>query len=86
MADEQRRARYLEALGIEQWVRRATPVAELAMATAVASPTAAVDRLDWPALRACVGDCQRCGLHKTRTQTVFGVGDSAAHWMVVGSC
>jgi len=84
MADEQRRARYLEALGIEQWVRRATPVAELAMATAVASPTAAVDGLDWPALRACVSDCQRCGLHKTRTQTVFGVGDSAAHWMVVG--
>ena len=29
-------------------------------------------------------DCRRCGLHAGRTQTVFGVGDRRAEWMVVG--
>ena len=40
--------------------------------------------LDWPALREAVAGCQACGLCATRTQTVFGVGDERAHWMVVG--
>ena len=88
MTDEQRRARYLDALGIEQWVRRAMPAAESPIAsdspTVLPGPVIKVDGLDWSALRACVRECQRCGLHQTRTQTVFGVGDTAAHWMVVG--
>ncbi|MFM7395684.1 MAG: uracil-DNA glycosylase [Gammaproteobacteria bacterium] len=90
MADEQRRARYLEALGIEQWVRRAIPVNAPALnapaLNASAAPVAAgsVGELDWETLQACVRDCQRCSLHQKRTQTVFGVGDPAAQWMVVG--
>ena len=28
--------------------------------------------------------CTACGLHKTRTQTVFGVGDENADWMLIG--
>ena len=28
--------------------------------------------------------CVKCGLHKTRTQTVFGVGDPHAQWMLIG--
>jgi DNA polymerase len=43
-----------------------------------------VARLDWDALRARVKDCTLCGLAKTRTQTVFGVGNQSAAWMVVG--
>jgi DNA polymerase len=43
-----------------------------------------VARLDWEALRARVKDCTLCGLAKTRTQTVFGVGNTSAAWMVVG--
>jgi DNA polymerase len=31
-----------------------------------------------------VAGCQKCGLAATRTQTVFGVGDRAARWMIVG--
>jgi DNA polymerase len=46
-----------------------------------ASPVA---RLDWPALRAAVADCRACTLCETRTQTVFGVGNEQAHWMIVG--
>ena len=31
-----------------------------------------------------VKSCQACGLAKTRTQTVFGVGDEDADWLIVG--
>lgn len=40
--------------------------------------------LGWPALEARVRSCQACGLHTTRTQTVFGVGNRAARWMIIG--
>ena len=40
--------------------------------------------LDWPALRAEVAACQRCELHQTRTQAVFGVGNRRARWMFIG--
>jgi uracil-DNA glycosylase family 4 len=40
--------------------------------------------IDWPALQARVAACQRCPLHATRTQTVFGVGSRQAQWLVVG--
>jgi uracil-DNA glycosylase len=38
----------------------------------------------WIPLKAAVSGCVKCGLHKTRTQTVFGVGDEHADWMLVG--
>jgi uracil-DNA glycosylase family 4 len=41
-------------------------------------------QLDWQGLQACVPDCQACGLAKTRTQTVFGVGDPKAEWLIIG--
>lgn len=40
--------------------------------------------LDWDALQQAVAVCTRCELHRTRTQTVFGVGDREADWMFVG--
>lgn len=39
---------------------------------------------DWEALERAVAACARCGLEATRTQTVFGVGDRSADWLVVG--
>ena len=38
----------------------------------------------WIPLKAAVSGCVKCALHKTRTQTVFGVGDENADWMLVG--
>ena len=38
----------------------------------------------WIPLKAAVSSCTKCGLHKTRTQTVFGVGDENADWMLIG--
>jgi uracil-DNA glycosylase family 4 len=39
---------------------------------------------EWIPLKAAVSGCTKCGLHKTRTQTVFGVGDENADWMLIG--
>lgn len=58
-----------------------TPVAE-------GGPTSArppgVEHMDWPALQAAVAGCQACGLCRSRQNTVFGVGDTGADWMVIG--
>jgi uracil-DNA glycosylase family 4 len=42
------------------------------------------DGADWTTLRARVAACTRCALCSTRTQTVFGVGNQQAEWLVVG--
>ena len=39
---------------------------------------------DWGALREQVAACTACELCKTRTQTVFGVGNTRAEWLVIG--
>jgi uracil-DNA glycosylase len=88
------RSRYLDALGIEQWAARvpaAAPESKPGPAAAArpaqtplaanAAPTASDD---WTALQAEVAGCTRCPLHAGRTQTVFGVGDRNAQWMVIG--
>ena len=38
----------------------------------------------WSELKQLVPGCTACALHKTRTQTVFGVGDENADWMLIG--
>ena len=38
----------------------------------------------WIELKQAVPACTACGLHKSRTQTVFGVGDENADWMLIG--
>lgn len=40
--------------------------------------------LDWQALQTAVSQCRSCGLHQTRTQTVFGIGDQQARLMIIG--
>ncbi len=43
-----------------------------------------VESMGWPALREAVAGCQACKLCVERRNTVFGVGDTAAEWMIVG--
>jgi DNA polymerase len=38
----------------------------------------------WIELKRAVPACTACGLHKSRTQTVLGVGDERADWMLIG--
>ncbi len=95
--DEERRRRYLAAMGITLWEPRhrasrgAAAVPALAGKNAPIMPpvsaavvAAEVSAMDWQALESAVRQCTRCALHKTRTQTVFGVGDRNAKWMFVG--
>ena len=44
----------------------------------------AIMQMDWQNLQECVANCEACSLAKTRTQTVFGVGDPNAEWLIVG--
>ena len=46
--------------------------------------TARILRMDWQQLKDTVSECRSCELCKTRTNTVFGVGDEQADWLLVG--
>lgn len=48
------------------------------------APTSDTGALGWDELVAAVKSCQRCPLHQTRTQGVFGVGNRSARWLVIG--
>ncbi len=87
------RQRYLQAMGVQTWTCRRAP--QVRSSQAEGSATSALARvaapgpgahpgLDWGALQQRVAGCTACPLHATRTQTVFGVGDRQARWMVVG--
>lgn len=43
-----------------------------------------IGRMEWPALKAAVSECTACGLRAGCSQTVFGVGDENAQWLLVG--
>jgi DNA polymerase len=43
-----------------------------------------VQHMDWSTLQDTVATCVACGLCKSRKNTVFGVGDPQADWMIVG--
>ena len=91
---------YLEALGIDRWVPRDAPVEVLVEpvaprieAAAIQAPAARAPLpppvplepgIDWEPLRERVAACTACELCKTRTQTVFGVGNTRAEWLVIG--
>ena len=76
---------YLQAMGITRWVTRQAgePLCEEPACEKPASATAKPAR-DWAALESQVSGCTRCGLHETRTQTVFGTGNRNADWFVIG--
>lgn len=62
---------YLHALGIQQFALRNACNNTL--------PSS-----DWETLANRVSACISCGLHQTRTQTVFGVGNKQAQLMIIG--
>jgi len=79
---DSRRVAYLKALDIDVWERRdRAPAADVAVAVPVADSGS---QPGWAELERAVKTCTLCPLHKTRTQGVFGVGNRAAQWMVIG--
>lgn len=55
------------------------PVAEAGDAGAIA-----IAEQSFEQLRQTVAACEQCSLHASRTQTVFGVGNPEADWMIIG--
>jgi len=103
MVDAELRDKYLEVMGVAQWVPRspalgcpaAVPetirsdspsVSEAAFEppSNPSAPDGTLSGLGWEQLQARVAGCTACELHATRTQTVFGVGDRHAEWMIIG--
>lgn len=81
-AEAQRRA-YLEALGVDVWTLRGSASDEKA-ATTDDDSLQESKIVSWSELRDKVSACTLCSLHRTRTQTVFGVGSESADWMIIG--
>jgi DNA polymerase len=78
----------------EEQAARTVPAAATPAAVAKPAPaesaldaedrSARIARMDWAGLKVAVAACTACGLRKTCTQTVFGVGDERADWLLVG--
>jgi DNA polymerase len=97
---DQRKLSCLNAMGITVWRSRAAddsppqavPWAQTAPRVPEAEPALApsgddsipFSDADLPSLQRIVSGCVRCGLHQTRTQTVFGVGAPDAQLMIIG--
>lgn len=89
--DESIRLDYLAALGIDAWRPRGSAASASMQQEPAAeeepesgAPSGSRPNQDWDELRRRVATCTRCELHQTRTQAVFGVGNPAADWMIVG--
>ena len=86
------RAACLHDLGITVWERRELP--QIPPVTGVAGEidasvpddvrSAAIAQMDWRQLEAVVKACTACRLRAGCTQTVFGVGNRQAEWLVIG--
>ncbi len=85
---------YLQTMGVDvYWSRdRAEPAqepeynpgCEQAKSDLAASLRAGDETDVWSDLRQRVASCQQCELHRGRKQTVFGVGDHNADWLIIG--
>ena len=77
---------YLQAMGVEVWLSRDASLSlNEANPDILDSGTVADDVLQsWGSLQSQVAQCTRCDLHRSRTQTVFGVGDKNADWLIIG--
>ena len=88
------RREYLAALGIESWAVRGKSAPKIPAPREIISPlgggasgdvsAAREAGVDWPELQERVAACARCAGCNTRTQTVFGVGNRSAQWLIVG--
>ncbi len=76
-------------MGIDVYQRHpspAAPVTSTPVAPTKPSSSGSPHKTDnaWKHLRQRVTECQRCELANTRTQTVFGVGNTQADWLIIG--
>jgi len=73
------------------WLSEAPPILEETLAPVESeepalfeAPRNDVSALGWDELQQRVRGCKACDLHRTRTQTVFGVGNRQADLLIIG--
>lgn len=77
---------YLRAMGIEVWQDKHAMPAVADISDVIKSNVEAEPNLsdDLQSLAQEVSVCQACSLASSRTQTVFGTGNSKAEWLIIG--
>ena len=79
-----RRGEILREMGLGPvWRLRAAQAPEVSVPDAT-NPEDEIQGMDWARLKAKVASCTDCALRAGCSQTVFGVGDEKAQWMLVG--
>lgn len=78
MQPENQRRACLQAMGIDVWLPRDNDD------TPASQPQQPTEGMDWETLRESVSGCTLCGLAASRSNTVFGVGNPNADWLIVG--
>ncbi len=87
------RRQILEEMGIDVWsLRDKIGVSGMSLSNEALAEDAAVQSLevnsesdnDWLSLQKSIQSCQACKLSKSRTQTVFGMGNSHAELLLIG--
>lgn len=69
---------YLQTMGVDVYWSKDRVIVD-------SVPETVVDESNsWADLRQRVAKCQQCELHQGRTQTVFGVGNHNADWLIIG--
>ncbi len=85
MTLDARRAQIWQAMGLGPMYQLRSETAIVAEAAPVAiGRTAHIAQLRWNELPVEVAHCRACSLCESRKQTVFGVGNSKAEWMLIG--
>ena len=82
---------YLQTMGVDVYRSRdralddpASNSDEVRTASVRVPETTVQESEIWRDLRQRVAKCQQCELYRERTQTVFGVGDHHADWLIIG--
>ncbi|HKK15800.1 MAG TPA: uracil-DNA glycosylase [Gammaproteobacteria bacterium] len=80
---------YLQRMGIDVYISRdhSDALQNVAIAGQPENKASLRDGFDenaWQELQDEVSHCTRCDLHRSRTQTVFGVGNAHADWLIIG--
>ncbi len=97
--EEEKRLYYLDQIGIQAWVPQIsdpennekytpefedkdTKINEITFNVGISNSD--FNAINLQELEQKVSKCELCGLHQTRTQTVFGVGHPTADWLIIG--
>ena len=97
--DEEKRLYYLDQMGIQTWIPNISElennekpistdnsesIQKAEYVQLYQSPISEMQLNNLEELKHQVSKCELCELHRTRTQTVFGVGHPAADWLIIG--